>query len=94
MIKKKNSGRFFGVLLATMYASLIVISLRHVWPELHIALSCLVFVILWIGFYLAGLWVIVDRPAELNRKFPISSHELRRRRKAFYDWLDSRGRHW
>jgi hypothetical protein len=93
MISKKDNGRFFGVLLATVYASLIVISARHLWPELHIALSCLVFVFLWIGFYLAGVWTLVDRPAELNRKLPISSQELRRRRKAFYDWLDSRGRH-
>jgi len=46
----------------------------------------------WIGFYLAVFWALVYRQAELNKKFPISSQELRRRKKEFYDWLAARGR--
>jgi hypothetical protein len=42
--------------------------------------------------YCAGFWALVDRPAELDRKFPTSSKELRRRKKELYDWLDSLGR--
>jgi hypothetical protein len=52
----------------------------------------LIFIALWIGFYFAGVWAVVDRLAELARKFPISSKELRRRTKAFYDQLSSKGR--
>jgi len=33
-----------------------------------------------------------DRPEELQKRIPISSREHRRRKKEFYDWLDSQGR--
>jgi len=33
-----------------------------------------------------------DRPEELRKRLPISSKEHRRRKKEFYDWLDSQGR--
>jgi|ERR1051326_436344 hypothetical protein len=33
-----------------------------------------------------------DRPEEVRKRIPISSKELRRRKKEFYDWLDSQGR--
>ena len=37
--------------------------------------------------------VYFDRPEELDKEIPISSHELRRRKKEFYDWLNTQGRH-
>lgn len=92
MIGKKNTGRFYGACLATIYATLIIGTVYELWSGLHITLALLIFIALWIGFYFAGVWAAVDRPAELNRKFPISSKELRRRKKTFYDWLDSQGR--
>jgi hypothetical protein len=46
----------------------------------------------WIGFYFAGAWVTTSRRDELDRKFPISGNELRRRRNAFYDRLASQPR--
>jgi len=87
MINKKNSGRFFGAVLATTWGTLITFMVQEHWPGLHILPILLIFSALWIGFYFAGIWAIIDRPAELNRKFPISSRELRRRKKEFYDWL-------
>jgi phosphotransferase system glucose/maltose/N-acetylglucosamine-specific IIC component len=33
-----------------------------------------------------------DPPEELQKRIPISSQEHRRRKKEFYDWLDSQGR--
>jgi hypothetical protein len=65
---------------------------RGLWHGLHIALTLLLFVGLWIGFYFAGVWASTERRAELERKFPISSKELRRRKKEFFDWLASQGR--
>jgi hypothetical protein len=56
-------------------------------------LVVIIFIALSIGFYSAGIWVAIDRPVELDKKFPIGSKELRRRKKAFFDWLDSQGRH-
>ena len=92
MIGKKNIGRLYGVCLATVYATLISGAVYGFWPGLHIALRLLIFLALWIGFYFTGIWTAIDRPAELDRKFPISSKELRTRKKAFYDWLASQGR--
>jgi hypothetical protein len=92
MIGKKNVGRSYGACLATIYATLIIGTVYELSGGLHIILALLIFVVLWIGFYLAGVWAAVERPAELNRKFPISSKEVRRRRKAFRDWLASQGR--
>jgi hypothetical protein len=89
---KKTTGRVWGILFGIPFGSLIATIAHHLWPELEIALIFLIFVGLCVGFYFAGLWVMVDHPAELDRKFPISSKELRRRRKEFYDWVDSLGR--
>jgi Flp pilus assembly protein protease CpaA len=74
-----------------MYAGLITAAL-HIWTGLHTALTLFIFACLWTGFYFAGIWAATDRPAELDKKFPTSSRELQKRKKAFYDWLDSQGR--
>jgi hypothetical protein len=92
MIGKRNIGRLSGVTLATVYATLITGTIYGLWQSLHITSVLLIFIMLWIGIYFAGAWMAVDRPAELDRKFPISSGELRKRKKAFYDWLASQGR--
>ncbi|HTS04455.1 MAG TPA: hypothetical protein VMP68_02660 [Candidatus Eisenbacteria bacterium] len=92
MIGKKNIGRLYGVCLATMYSTLITGIVYGVAGGLRPVLVILVFVAMWIGIYFAGVWAAVDRPAELNRKLPTSSKELRRQKKSFYDWLASHGR--
>ncbi len=92
MIEKKNLGRFYGICLATIYATLITVTVCDVWHGLHVALTLVLFVSLWTGFYFAGVWASTERRAELNKKFPISSKELRRRKRQFYDWLASQGR--
>ena len=91
MIGKRNIGRSYGVLMATIYATLVTGIIYGLW-RLPIGWTLFVFVALWIGFYFTGVWAAVDRPAELNRKLPVSSKELRRRKKEFYDWLGTRGR--
>ena len=77
MIGKNNIGRFYGVCLATLYAALATGIVYDLWRGVHIAVVLLIFVVLWTGFYFTGIWVAVDRPDELNRKFPLSSKELR-----------------
>jgi predicted PurR-regulated permease PerM len=71
----KTTGRVWGIVLATMFAPTITAILHNLRPELPIALTFLTFVCLWIGFYFTGIWMLVERPAELDRKFPISSKE-------------------
>ena len=92
MISKKNSGRLLGVCFAATYGILITAGVYGLWPGMHIALILLLFIGLSVGFYFAGIWATVERPAELDRKFPISSKEVRRRKKEFHDWLNSLGR--
>jgi hypothetical protein len=91
MMNKKNTGRAFGVCLATIYASFVTVTV-HIWRGLRIELALLIFIGLWIGFYFTGVWAANDRPAELDKRIPTGSKELRRRKKAFFDWLDSQGR--
>ena len=91
MIRKKNIGQLYGACLATIYSTLVTGIVYGFWPTAHLALL-LIFVVLWIGFYFTGIWTMVDRPAELNRKFPVSSKELHKRKKTFYNWLASQGR--
>ena len=87
MIGKKSAGRLLGVCFVVTFGVLITAKIYGLWPGMHLALTVLIFIGLGVGFYLTGIWVVVDRPAELNKKFPISSKEHRRRKKEFYDWL-------
>lgn len=38
-----------------------------------------------VAFYFLWTWVFFERPAELDKKLPINSKELRRKRKEFFD---------
>ena len=85
MISKRNNAQIFAACLATMYASLAVVTVRWLVP--HIARPILVFFLgIWIGFYRTGIWVFVERPAELDKKFPPSQRELEAGKKRFFDW--------
>ena len=90
MINKKNTGRFLGVILAGTFGTVIAETIR-LWLGLHLPAAFSLFIALWVGFYFLGMWMIVERPDELDRKFPVSSRELRKRKKEFYDWVDSLG---
>jgi hypothetical protein len=92
MIDEKTSGRLYGVCLAAVYGTLITGVILELWHSLRIASVVLIFVALWIAFYFTGVWVAVERPAELNGKLPLSGRERRRRKKEFYDWLASQRR--
>jgi hypothetical protein len=92
MLAKKTIGRLFGVCLATVFAPFVSGIVYWLSGGLRFGFLVAIFVALWIGFYFAGIWTAVDRPAELDRKIPINSKELRKNRNAFYDWLASQGR--
>jgi len=92
MISKNVSARLYGVLLATMYAFVLTLIAYGFWPRIPFVAALTLIIVLWIGIYFTGLWTILYRPKEFDKKIPISSKELRRRRKQFYDELDSLGR--
>ena len=77
--------------LATVFAFVITSIVYGFWPSIRIKLALLFFAGFWTAFYVAGLWIFLVRPAELEKKFPLSAQELRRRRDEFYRWLDSLG---
>jgi hypothetical protein len=92
MFGKRTSGRLFGILLALVYVSLVVSAFCGLWARVGVWATTILLVVLGIGFYCAGVWAAVDRPAELDKKIPVSSRELGRRNKNFYDWLASLGK--
>jgi hypothetical protein len=47
----------------------------------------LIFVGLCVMFYFVWYWVFYERPAELEKRLPVSSKELRRRKKEFFENL-------
>jgi len=92
MFGKKNVGLFSGICLGTVAVGLFGVIFSGFLRSLNVVLAVLLVMGLWIGFYFAGVWATTDRSDELDRKFPISSSELRKRKKDFYDWLASQGR--
>ncbi len=92
MIGKKNTGRLFGLFLAFICGSLIVLLVHQIWPGMHTVVLVISATVVYVGVYLAGSWALVERREELDRKFPPSSKELRRRAKELYAGLDSLGR--
>jgi hypothetical protein len=88
MLSKENTGRAYAILLASMWAFVITL-LTCVWFDLNAVWSLLLFLILWIGIYITGLWTFICRPTELNKKFPITGQEFRKRREEFYAFLNS-----
>lgn len=92
MFSKERSAKIYGVSLCLVYMVLAGLALHGLWPRFGMYASLPILGGLGIGFYFVGKWVFIDRPAELNRKYPTGSAELRRQRKAFFDSLASRGR--
>lgn len=68
---------------AMVPATLVTISGEsfHLSPRAVLA----VFMVSWVASYFALDWAMLERAAELKKKYPISSKELRRRTKEFYD---------
>jgi hypothetical protein len=88
MMNSDNAGRILAAALAVCFSAFMAPVL---WVKLGAIPALLVSSTFAGGFYLVVSWLMVDRPAEVKRKVPISSKELRRRTKLFYDWLASQG---
>jgi hypothetical protein len=56
-------------------------------PSLKGSALLLIFAGACVASYFVWNWMFFERPAELNKKIPISSKELRGRTKEFYDNL-------
>ena len=92
MMSKNNAASAFGAFLATMYAALLAVMIHDHWPALHVAVLLLIFITLWAGFFLAGIWVFLYRPAELTRNFQLAAKNSAKEKENLYEWLGSQGR--
>lgn len=80
------------VLTASLAAGVaLIIGKRFVWqrlsPTFGFATLFLIFVILTGAFYIVSMWILFEHPAEIAKKLPTTSHELHRKKKAFFDSL-------
>lgn len=85
MMNKKTTARVYGTVIATVFAIAVTFVVYGLWRGMPTAMILLMFIGLWVGFFLTGVWVF-------TREFPISSAERHRKNKQFYDWLRSQGR--
>ena len=68
-------------------AVLTIVAFGGLYPAFRPRSLLIAFFVLWIFFSFVWRWVFFDRRAELNTKIPISSKELRRRKRDFFDSL-------
>jgi preprotein translocase subunit SecY len=69
----------------------LIIWRRFVWRQLNptfgFAVLFLIFIVLAVAFYALWMGVFFEHPAEIAKKLPIGSSELRRKKKEFFDNL-------
>jgi hypothetical protein len=85
MMNKNTAARAYGIVLATVFAIVVMFLVRSLFAGINPALMLLIFVGFWLGFFRTGVWIF-------TREFPITGAERRRKNKQFYDWLRSQGR--
>jgi hypothetical protein len=69
-------------------AVLTVVAIEPIYPAIRPRSLLIVFFLLWILFSFVWRWVFFERSAELDKKIPVSSKELRKRKKEFFDSLE------
>ena len=57
-------------------------------PNVRPIFLVVIFVAMWIPFRIFWGWVFFQRRAELDKKIPVRSKELRKRKKEFFDSLE------
>jgi len=68
-------------------AVLTVVAIEPIYPAIRPRSLLIVFFLLWFLFSFVWRWVFFERGPELHRKIPVSSKELRQRKKEFFDDL-------
>ncbi len=85
MMNKSAATRAYGIVLATVFATVVTFVAYRLFPGMNPSAMVPIFIVFWAGFFLAGIWIF-------TREFPITGAERRRKNKQFYDWLRSQGR--
>jgi hypothetical protein len=90
MFDKNKALKVFPATLAPMLSAVVAIFFSKIDSKASAVLVGLVFLASWAGLYWGLTWVFIDRPAELEAKYPSSPEDEKRRREEFYDWLERR----
>jgi hypothetical protein len=93
-ISIQKAGHVLISVLFAAPAALIVWKLS-IWRLIGLTFGLVFFIISFIVFavvFYSFFGWFRKKPDEIARTVPTPSKELRRKRKAFYDWLDSQGR--
>jgi hypothetical protein len=70
-----------------LFAACGAVLVKKLYPSLRPGAVALIFAGACGTFYYALPWIFFTRPKELKKKIPITSQELRWRKKRFYDSL-------
>ena len=90
MIGRKAATHLTGVLYSVFFGSIFSVVALEIFPQAPVVVKCLIVCVFLFSFYVVGMWVSIRN--ELNKKISTPSHELRKRSREFYNWLDSQGR--
>jgi hypothetical protein len=84
---KPRVQRVGAWLYALGSAALTIAVFGGLYPAFRPRSLLIVFLVLWILFSFVWRWVFFERGPELNKKIPVTSRELRRREKEYFDDL-------
>jgi len=84
---KPRVQRVGAWLYALGSAVLTVVAFGGLYPDFRPRFLLIAFLVLWILFSFGWRWVFFERGPELDKKIPVSSKELRRRKKEYFDDL-------
>jgi hypothetical protein len=65
-----------------------VLALVAFHPNVRPIFLLVIFVAMWLLFRIVWGWIFFQRRAELDKKIPVTSRELRKRQKEFFDSLE------
>jgi hypothetical protein len=86
-IGKPRVQRVGAWLYALFSAALTIAAFGGLYPNFRPRSLLIVFLVLWILFSFVWRWVFFERGPELKNKIPVSSKELRKRKKEYFDDL-------
>lgn len=87
---KPRAQRIGAWLYGLSSAVLTIAGVYELFPKLRGTVLLLVLLVLWVIYGVAWRWLFFERQPELEKKIPLSSKELRKRKKEFFDSLEQR----
>ena len=84
--ENKPSVQRVGAWLYALASAVLALVGFH--PKVRPLFLAVIFVVMLVLFRIAWGWIFFQRRAELDKKIPVSSKELRKRKKEFFDNLE------